>query len=78
MPECLEEVVGTILGVAADTISDDSSPENIQNWDSLRQLSIILALESAYGISIGANEAMDMKSITAIKDVLKRHGVVLG
>ena len=77
MSERLEEVVGSILGVAADTISDDSSSENIQSWDSLRQLSIILAVESAYGISIGANEAMDMNSIAAIKAVLKRHGVAL-
>ena len=77
MPERLEEVVGSILGVAADTISDDSSSENMQSWDSLRQLSIILAVESAYGISIGAKEAMDMNSIAAIKAVLKRHGVAL-
>ena len=77
MPERLEEVVGSILGVAADTISDDSSSENMQSWDSLRQLSIILAVESAYGISIGTNEAMDMNSIAAIKAVLKRHGVAL-
>ena len=78
MPERLEEVVGSILGVPADTISDDSSSENIQSWDSLRQLSILLAVESVYGISIGANEAMDMNSIAAIKAVLKRHGVALG
>ena len=75
MPQRVEEVVGLILGVAADTISDDSSSDNTQGWDSLRQLSILLALESAYGISISTNEAMDMSSIAHIKTVLKRHGV---
>jgi acyl carrier protein len=75
MPECLEKVIGSILGVPAETLLDDSSSNNIQEWDSLRQLSILLALESAYGISINTNEAMDINSIANIKAVLKRHGV---
>ena len=77
MPERLEEVVGSILGISADKISDHSSSENIQSWDSLRQLSIILALESVYGITITTAEAVDMNSIAAIKTVLKRHNVKL-
>ena len=75
MPERLEKVVGSILGVPAETLWDDSSAENTQEWDSLRQLSILLALESTYGINISTNEAMDMSSIANIKSVLKRHGV---
>ena len=75
MSERLEKVIGSILGVPAETLSYDSSSDNTQEWDSLRQLSILLALESAYGISISTNEAMDMSSIANIKAVLKRHGV---
>ncbi len=75
MPERLEKVIGSILGVPAETLSDDSGSDNTQGWDSLKQLSILLALESAYGISISANEAMDMSSIANIKAVLKQHGV---
>lgn len=77
MPERLEEVISSILGVPAETLSDDSSAENTEGWDSLRQLSILLALESAYGISITTTEAMDMNSVAAIKAVLKRHNVEL-
>ena len=77
MPERLEEVISSILGVPAEALSDDSSTENTEGWDSLRQLSILLALESAYGISITTPEAIDMNSIVAIKAVLKRHNVEL-
>ena len=77
MAERLEEVIGSVLNMSAEELSDDSSSENTQNWDSLRQLSILLALESAYGISITTDEAVDMNSIAAIKAVLKRHGVEL-
>ena len=75
MAERLEEVIGSVLGVPAEILSDDSSADNTESWDSLRQLSILLAVESAYGISITTDDAVDMNSIAAIKAVLKRHGV---
>jgi len=75
MPEPLEEVIGSVLGVSPQSLSDDSSIENVQAWDSLRQLSILLALESAYGITITADQALDMNSISAIKALLAKHGV---
>ena len=77
MPERWEEVIGSILGVSAETLSDDSSTENVEGWDSLRQLSILLALESAYGISITTDEAVRMNSIATIKAMLGRHGLEL-
>ena len=77
MAERLEEVIGSILAVSPEDLSDDSSSENVDSWDSLRQLSILLALESAYGISITTEQAVDMNSISAIKTVLRKHGVEL-
>ncbi len=77
MTEPLEEVIGSVLGVSPESLSDESSIENTDGWDSLRQLSILLALESAYGISITTDQARDMTSISAIKAVLANHGVQL-
>ena len=75
MAERLEEVIGSVLAVSPESLSDESSVDNTDGWDSLRQLSILLALESAYGISITTDQALDMTSISAIKDVLTNHGV---
>ena len=73
MAESVEEVVASVLGVPAGELSDDSSIGSVPSWDSLRQLSVILALESAYGTSISTDEALEMNSIAAIKQVLARH-----
>ncbi len=75
MTEPLEEVIGSVLDVSPESLSDESSIENVEAWDSLRQLSILLALESAYGIAITTEEALEMNSISAIKAVLAKHGV---
>lgn len=75
MTEPLAEVISSVLGVSAESLSDESSIGNVEGWDSLRQLSILLALESAYGITITTEEALEMNSISAIKTVLAKHGV---
>ncbi len=77
MAEPLAEVIGSVLGVSPESLSDESSIENTDGWDSLRQLSVLLALESAYGICITTDQALDMTSISAIKAVLAKHGVQL-
>lgn len=73
MAESVEEVIASVLGIPAAELSDDSSIGNVPSWDSLRQLSVILALESAYGISISTDEALEMNSVAAIKQALDRH-----
>ena len=75
MPEPLEEILSSVLAVPVEQLSDASSSQNVQNWDSLRQLSIILAVESAYGISISPQDAMNMNSVSTIKAVLAKHGL---
>ena len=77
MTEPLEEVIGSVLGISPQSLSDDSSIENVREWDSLRQLSILLALENAYGITITTDQALDMNSISAIRALLTEHGVEL-
>ncbi len=64
MEELLDEVIGSVLGVLPQSLSDDSSIENTHGWDSLRQLSILLALESAYGISITTDQALGMTNMS--------------
>jgi acyl carrier protein len=75
MQERLEEVIGLIIDVPAEKLSDDSNSDNTPGWDSLRQLSIIMAVESAYGVSISTKDALDMNSLGNIRAVLKNHGV---
>lgn len=75
MTEPLIEVIAAVLGVPAGQLNDDSSARTVQTWDSLRQLSILLALESAYGITIGSDDAVQLTSIKAIRSVLSKHGV---
>jgi acyl carrier protein len=44
--EGIKEVMARVLGVAAGAIPDDASPDVVPQWDSLRHLELMLAIEA--------------------------------
>jgi len=44
----------------------DSSPEQIETWDSIQHLTLVLALEAKYGIEFGPEEMDRMKTLGEI------------
>lgn len=69
-----ENVIAQAFGVDPSQIGDATSSENVDGWDSLGQITLIIELESAYGVSFSPEEAMTMTSVAAIKRVLGAHG----
>jgi len=57
------KIATTILNVPADSLSLDSSPESIENWDSLSHMKLILAVEEELKIQFTD------KQISSIKDI---------
>lgn len=51
----------------------DTSPEDIERWDSLQHVALIAALETKFGISLSMDEMMEIASVANIHTVLERH-----
>lgn len=64
--ERILSVVSKVLGIPADRINDDSSPENIESWDSLKQMNLVLALEQEFGIRFTDEKIVQMLSVGLI------------
>ena len=71
MRDDLKQVFIDVLGV--DTISDTDSVETIKAWDSVRHLTLVMALEERFGISFEAEEIPELISVRAISEALDRH-----
>ncbi len=54
-------------------INDESSTDNIENWDSLRQLNLVLALEEEFGVSIPDEEVGNMVNYKIIFYVISEE-----
>ena len=71
----LKGVLARTFNVKEDSITDDSSPDTIKNWDSLRHMNLVLALEEEFGVELTDDQLVEILSYTLIKIVLKEHGV---
>jgi acyl carrier protein len=68
--DALKGVMAAMLGVDVSTITPESSMDNIANWDSLRHMNLVLALEEEFGVTIPDEDAGNITSYKLIKLVL--------
>ncbi len=71
----LHEVIARALNVAATSVSDDSSPETLRRWDSLRHLDLMNTVEDAYDVRFSTAEIMRATSVGEIRRLLREKGV---
>jgi acyl carrier protein len=58
MSEKLREIVAKVLDVAEDEINDDTSPDTVENWDSIKNMNLVIALEEEYDVEF-TDEQLD-------------------
>lgn len=73
----LKSVLSNVLEIKEDTISDETSPDNVGTWDSLKGLMLVTELEEMFNIKLSMEEVSSVKCVKDIKEALVRHGVVL-
>ena len=75
MSKQLYEIIGKVFSISVDDVSDDSSPENIESWDSFNGLVLVDELENHFNVKFTLSEIADVKNVSDIKKYLKNHGV---
>ena len=73
MSERVYEIVASMLRVTRESLSPDSSPDTLPQWDSLRHLQIVLALEEALGIHLTVEEIEAMQRMAVIVAIVESH-----
>ena len=71
----IEDLVANVLGESVANISDASSPETTRNWDSMRHIELVMAVEVEYGVTFSPAEIMTAVTLGAIRDLLRQKGV---
>jgi acyl carrier protein len=66
----LNRVVSDVLGVPMDSITDESSPDNIEKWDSLSHINLVMAIESEFDVALTPEDTMDILSVKLIRIIL--------
>lgn len=75
MKERVKRVLGQVLGMPAERIADNASMDTLEAWDSVKHMSLVMALEQEFGIQLSEQAIGEMLSLPLIVAVLKEHGV---
>jgi acyl carrier protein len=70
----LQEIVRLALDLPADTDVTNARQLTVATWDSLAHVSLVLAIESEFGISIDVADQLRLTSYPAIRLYLEEHG----
>lgn len=73
--ERLKRVLGDVLKIEASEVNDDTSVDTVEEWDSLRHLNLVLALEQEFDISFTEEQTVEILNYPLIKIVLEEHQV---
>ena len=71
----LKQVLANVFDEESESINDESSMDTIENWNSLKHLNLILALEEEFAVSFDEDESIIIISYPLIKTVLKDYDV---
>jgi len=72
----LKKVVAETFETAPDSINMETSPVDIEMWDSLGQLELILAIEEEFRVTIEISEMFEIMTVGDIYKILQRKGVI--
>ena len=76
MSDAMKQARGLLaqaLEVSADSLSDDTSMNSSEAWDSLAHIRVIAAIENHLGDELDTMEILEIEQLSDIAAILERH-----
>jgi len=68
----VRNIASDIFGIPAHQITAESSPQTIENWDSMQHLNLVLAVEEKFGVQFDPEEIERMKNVGAVVTLVEK------
>ena len=65
----IKNVMSAVFGISNEEINDESSPDTIESWDSLKHMNLVVSLEEEFNVEFTDDniiELINMKLIMAV------------
>ena len=68
--ERIKDIMAAVFNMPVKKISNASSRDNIKNWDSIKHLQLIMALEEEFNVTIDEEHAVEMLNYSLIQNII--------
>lgn len=75
MNDALVQVFAEVLEVDPTDLNDDSSPDNLKQWDSLAAMKLVTAIEEKFNVQLSTRDIMKMSTIGRARRTLQSKKV---
>ena len=69
----LNEVFRTVFDDESITVEDSTTSDDIEEWDSLEHIDLIVSVEKAFGMKFTMSETTGMKNVGEMADIIVRR-----
>ena len=73
MHDRIKRVMSDVFGTPASELPDDPTIDNVPEWDSLRHIELMLALESEFSVHFSTEAMLELLSMDAIAAYLREQ-----
>ena len=75
MEKRLYKILSQVLNVPIEQINNESSPDTITEWDSLKHMNLVLTIEQEFDIQFTEEQIIEMLNVALIVETLKDHRI---
>ena len=75
MSEKLYQIVANVFNVEPSKINDETSSENLEEWDSFNFYVLLDQIENKFNIKFDLDETLEIKKIGDFKKLFEKHGI---
>ena len=73
----LEQIISLVLDCPTLVITDQTKQKDVANWDSFRHISLVMAIEENYRVSLSTEEIQAITSVGDIRKLLLTKGATV-
>jgi len=66
----IKNVMSAVFEISIEEINDESSPDTIELWDSLKHLNLVIALEEEFNVQFTDDNLIELINLKLIKLVV--------
>ena len=75
MSEKLYQIISKVFNVDNSKINNETSPENLEEWDSFNFYVLLDELENEFNIKFDLDETLEIKKISDFRKIFEKHGI---
>jgi acyl carrier protein len=65
------QVISSVMNVPASQLTESSSPESVSQWESMKHINLVLAIEEEFDVRFDDQQISELQSVQSIISVVE-------